>query len=113
MKLHRLLIVVVCAASLCVAASAQERPAVIPHVAGIQPFQAGIAGTCTNKDDFSFTGTPAGLAPGLSLRVYCVVAGAPAGYYSVSAAVHAGTGACLGAGGEFAIANSAARTTSI
>jgi hypothetical protein len=75
MKRHRLPIVVVCAASLCVAASAQERPAVIPHVSGTQPFHAGIAGTCTNKDDFSFTGTPAGVAPGLSLRIHCVVAG--------------------------------------
>ena len=75
MKLHRFSTVVVCAASLCVAASAQERPDVIARVSGNQPFHAGIAGTCTNKDDFSFTGTAAGLAPGLALRIHCVVAG--------------------------------------
>ena len=75
MKLHRLPIVLVCAASLWVAASAQERPGVIPHVSGTQPFHASIAGSCTNKDDFSFTGTPATVAPGGALRIHCVVAG--------------------------------------
>ena len=75
MKMHQLPTVVACAASLCAAVFAQERAAVAPHVPGTQPFHASIAGTCTNKDDFSFTGTPAAVAPGGALRIYCVVAG--------------------------------------
>jgi hypothetical protein len=65
----------VCAVSLCGAAIADERQPEAAHRAGRQRFHAKIAGTCTNKDDFSFTGTTAGLFPGGALRVHCVVAG--------------------------------------
>jgi hypothetical protein len=74
MKLNRLAIVVGFAASLSGAAFAEEaqKTSLVP---GVQPFHANIAGTCTNKDDFSFTATPVGLAPGGALRIHCVVAG--------------------------------------
>ncbi|MBI4907434.1 MAG: hypothetical protein HY820_27660 [Acidobacteria bacterium] len=83
MYLHRLYAIIVCANSLCAAELAQEPRAALPPVSGVQPFRATISGTCTNKDDFSFTGTPAGLAPGQSLRIYCVVAGrSTGGFYT-------------------------------
>ena len=75
MELHRLSTILLCAAALSTVAMAQERLAASSHVSGTQPFHATITGTCTNKDDFSFTGTPPGLAPGGALRIYCVVAG--------------------------------------
>ena len=57
MKTHRLPIIV-CAASLCGAALAQETSSEPREVHGIQPFHATMAGTSINKDDFAFTGTP-------------------------------------------------------
>jgi hypothetical protein len=74
MKWNRLAIVAVCAAALSGAAFAEEPPQT-SLVPGVQPFHATIAGTCTNKDDFSFTGTPPALAPGGALRIHCVLAG--------------------------------------
>jgi hypothetical protein len=71
MKMHRVSILVACVASLSLAAFAQERG----RDAGTRTFRASISGTCSNKDDFSFTGTPAALAPGGALRIYCQVTG--------------------------------------
>ena len=42
---------------------------------GQQAFHATIAGTCTNKDDFSFTGTTPGFFPGGAFRIHCDVSG--------------------------------------
>jgi len=82
MNTHRLPLLVLCAGSLFTAAAQESRtlnqpqlPAAIAPVAGTQPFRATVTGTCTNKDDFSFTGIPAGLAPGQAVRIHCVVTG--------------------------------------
>ena len=78
MKTHRLLIMLMCAASVCGAAFAQERPPEIRDVHGTQPFHATYAGTCTNKDDFSFTGAPLFNGTNFNsgaLRVFCNFAG--------------------------------------
>jgi hypothetical protein len=83
MYLHRLHAIALCAISLTAAEPARPSRTAIAPVAGTQPFRAAMTGTCTNKDDFSFTGAPAGLAPGQSLRVHCVVAGrSTAGFYT-------------------------------
>jgi hypothetical protein len=82
MNIHRLTLLSLCAGALFTAAAQQtmttqehDRPAAIGPAAGAQPFRATVTGACTNKDDFSFTGIPAGLAPGQSLRIFCVVTG--------------------------------------
>jgi hypothetical protein len=75
MKLNRPLMTIVCTAALSAAAFAQERPATTTHVSGTQTFRASIVGTCTNKDDFSFTGTQIGLMPSGAVRIHCVVSG--------------------------------------
>jgi hypothetical protein len=82
MNAHRLPSLILCAGVLFTA-SAEEKPVLLESqapaaaapVPGTQPFRATVTGTCTNKDDFSFTGIPAGLAPGQSLRIHCVVSG--------------------------------------
>lgn len=38
-------------------------------------FRAKVAGTCTNKDDFSFTGAATGFYPGGAFRIHCVLTG--------------------------------------
>jgi hypothetical protein len=58
MKMHQFTITLLCAAALCMAASEQDQPAVLPPVSGTQPFHATFAGTSVNKDDFGFSTTP-------------------------------------------------------
>src|SRR5262249_11776743 len=60
------------ALSLCGTVRADDRSD-RSHDSVSEAFHAKIGGTCTNKDDFSFTGIPAGLVPGSALRIYCVV----------------------------------------
>ena len=71
MKMYRVSILVACLALLSAAAFAEEKD----RDSDTKTFRASIAGTCSNKDDFSFTGTPAALAPGGALRIYCQVTG--------------------------------------
>src|SRR5215813_1941570 len=111
MYLHRLYFFALCASSLCTSALAQQQAAAasgreglaaILPVSGEQPFRATVTGTCTNKDDFSFTGLPAGLTPGSSLRIHCVVAGrSTAGFYTaqILAEEQVTPNACTGPGG--------------
>lgn len=73
--MSKLFSVLLGAACFCAAGFAQVAPRDIQPVSGTQPFSATLSGTCTNKDDFSFTGVPAGLIPGQALRIYCVTAG--------------------------------------
>lgn len=82
MNAHRLPLLIFGAGSLFIAAaqeklnSPEPRPPVAAEpVPGSQPFRATVTGSCTNKDDFSFTGIPAGLAPGQALRIHCVLTG--------------------------------------
>ena len=65
----------VCAGSLSGSAFADDRQPGASHNGGRHTLQAKAAGTCTNKDDFSFTGTGAGFFPGGALRIHCVLAG--------------------------------------
>jgi len=78
MKTHRvlthLLACAFCATSLCRLAFAQELPPA-PHISGTQPFHASIAGTCTNKDDFSFTGAPIFNGTSGAYRIACNLLG--------------------------------------
>ena len=50
-----------------------------------QPFHARFVGTCHNKDDFSFTGTPIFNGTTGAVRIYCEVAGhGTAGHFIAS-----------------------------
>ena len=72
----RLLAGTACATLLSSVAFAQEPSAALPR-ARTQTFHATFTGTCQNKDDFSFTGTPIfGTATGSgAIRIYCQAAG--------------------------------------
>jgi hypothetical protein len=87
MTMQKLALAVACAASLTSAAFAE-------------PFNAGIGGVCSNKDDLSFTGTPAAVAPGGALRIYCQVSGQSSfgSYHANILAELQVTGACTANG---------------
>jgi hypothetical protein len=74
MNIHRLAAVVAIAACSCAAACAQGRTAEPREVHGFQPFHAGSAGICTNKDDFSFSGASSIGLTG-AFRIYCDLIG--------------------------------------